>query len=125
MWNHSFSFCPFRVQTNDHQAGCTLQLSTTIRCYTQELRPLLRDNDFFQCPQTGIKIDLKTSNQLEFLLTPLLRVQDEFEIAINIWPTVKGIASPLSRVESSVGADMVKIAKEIRNSITEIILVLE
>lgn len=116
------SYCPFRVQTHDHQAGCTLQLGKTIKCYTQERRPLLRKENFFVCPKTGIRINFKCFNQLETLLNPLMRIQDEYEIAINVWPTLQGIANPKNTAETLMGNDMVGLARQIENDLSEIIL---
>jgi hypothetical protein len=122
MSSNSRSYCPFRVQTHDHQAGCTLQFGKNINCYTQERRPLLKKGNFFVCPKTGIQIDFKTFNQLETLLNPLMRIQDEYEIAINVWPTLKGIANPRNTAETLMGNDMVGLAKQIESELSEIIL---
>ena len=79
------SYCPFRVQTPDHQAGCTLQLGLDAKCYTQEKRPLRWKNNFYICLIINIRITIEIFNQLEILLDPLMRMQDEYEIAINVW----------------------------------------
>jgi hypothetical protein len=115
------SYCPFRVQTDNHQAGCTLQFGKTIDCYTQERRPLLRKKDFFMCPKTGIKIAITLFKQLETLMSPLMRIQDEYEIAINVWPTIKGIANPKNITQTLMGADMVDLARKIDHTLAEII----
>lgn len=116
------SYCPFRVQTHNHQAGCTLQFGKTIECYTQERRPLLRKKDFFVCPKTGIHFAFKLFNQLETLLNPLMRIQDEYEIAINVWPTLKGIANPKNAADTLMGNNMIDLARQIENKLSEIIL---
>ena len=116
------SFCPFRVQTPDHQAGCTLQFGLDTKCYTQESQPLIRRDDFFICPKIGIHISFKTFYQLEALLNPLMRMQDEYEIAINVWPTLKGIANPRNAAETLLGNDIVELAKHIQDELSEIIL---
>ena len=118
----SNSFCPFRVQTPDHQAGCTLILGLNARCYTQERRPLIRKHNFFICPILGIHLGLKLYDQLEIFLNPILRIQDEFEISINIWPTLKGIANSQGTVESHSGMNLVGMAQMIQESLNEIIL---
>ncbi len=115
------SYCPFRVQTPDHQAGCTLILGLNARCYTQEERPLMRKYNYFFCPILNIRLSIELYNQLELFLEPILRIQDEFEIAINIWPTLKGLASTLN-AESRVGVNLVKSAKIIQNALDEIVL---
>ncbi|MFW9903021.1 MAG: hypothetical protein ACFFFH_01695 [Candidatus Thorarchaeota archaeon] len=115
------SYCPFRVQTHNHQAGCTLQFGKMIECYTQEKRPLLRKNDSFICPKMSIKIAIKLFNQLETLLGPLMCIQDEYEIAINVWPTIKGIANPKNITHTLMGTDMVELAKQIDQTLAEII----
>ena len=117
----SHSFCPFRIQTPDHQAGCTLLLGLNIRCYTQERRPLIRKHNFFMCPILGIHLGLELFNQLEIFLQPILRIQDEFEIAINVWPTLKGIANSLSTAKSLTGINIVKSAKMIQEAVNKII----
>ena len=122
MSSNTRSYCPFRVQTHDHQAGCTLQVGKAINCYTQERRPLLRKEKWFTCPKTGIHIDFKTFNQLETLLNPLMRIQDEFEIAINVWPTLKGIANPRNTAETLMGNDIIGLARQIEDELSEIIL---
>ncbi len=119
------SYCPFRVQTPDHQAGCTFQLGVAIKCYSQENRPLLRKNKGFYCPQMGLRITFKTFQQLNSLLCPLMQIQDEFEIAINVWPTMKGLANPIRPVDTLMGNDMVRLAKQIYTDATELILELE
>ena len=118
----SQSFCPFRVQTPDHQAGCTLQLGLNATCYTQERRPLIKKNNYFICPILGIHLDLELFNKLETFLEPILKIQDEFEIAINVWPTHKGIANSLTTAESLSGINIVKLAKSIQEALSEIIL---
>ena len=122
MFDKLCSYCPFRVQTHDHQAGCTLQFGKTIKCYTQERRPLLRKENFFVCPKTGIHIDFKTFKQLEALLNPLMRIQDEYEIAINVWPTLKGIANPKNTAKTLMGNDLIGLARQIEDDLSEIIL---
>ena len=122
MISKSQSFCPFRVQTPDHQAGCTLQQGLTARCYTQERRPLFKKNNSFICPILGIHIDLELFDKLESFLEPILEIQDEFEIAINVWPTLKGIANSLATAESSIGINLVELAQFIQKALDEIVL---
>ena len=118
----SRSFCPFRVQTPDHQAGCTLQLGVTVKCYTQQNQPLIRRGDCFICPIVGIHLDLELFSHLKIFLEPILRIQDEYEISINIWPMLKGIAESPSPSETLVGIHMVKLAISISEALNEIIL---
>jgi hypothetical protein len=118
----SQSFCPFRVQTPDHRAGCTLQLGLNATCYTQEKRPLIKKNNCFICPILGIHLNLELFNRLETFLEPILKIQDEFEIAINVWPTLKGIANSLPTAESHSGINIVNLAKYIQDALNEIIL---
>lgn len=115
------SYCPFRVQTHDHQAGCTLQFGKTITCYTQERRPLHKRKNCFVCPIMNIHIDFETFNHLETLLNPLMRIQDEYEIAINVWPTLKGIANLKNTATTLLGNDLVELAKQIEDELSEII----
>ncbi len=115
-------FCPFRVQTPDHQAGCTLLFGLNARCYTQEKRPLIRRNNDFICPIMSIHLSLNVYDQLEHFLEPILRIQDEFEIAINIWPTLKGLASSFYNAESHHGVNLVELAKIIQDALDEIVL---
>ncbi len=122
MIEKSDSFCPFRVQTPDHQAGCTLLIGLNARCYTQERRPLIRKFNFFICPILGIHLGLELCNQLTLFLKPILQIQDEFEIAINVWPTLKGIANSQGTAESLSGANLVELAISIQEALNEIIL---
>ena len=119
------SYCPFRVQTPDHQAGCTLQLGLDAKCYTQEKRPLRWKNNFYICLIINIRITIEIFNQLEILLDPLMRMQDEYEIAINVWPTVKGIANPKKAAETIMGNEMVILAKQIQDELSDIALDLD
>jgi hypothetical protein len=116
------SYCPFRIQTPDHQAGCTLRFGLNSRCYTQEKRPLIRKNNYFVCPILDIHISIELFNQLELFLKPILRIQDEFEISINVWPTLKGVANSLGTAESLGGLTAVKSAKFLQEMLDEIIL---
>lgn len=119
------SYCPFRIQTHDHQAGCTLKFGKTNRCYTQENRPLLLKRNFFVCPITGVKIGFLAFNRLESIFNPLIRIQDEYELAINVWPTLKGIAHPKNRADTLMGTDMVNLARQVEAEVSNIILELE
>jgi hypothetical protein len=49
-------------------------------------------------------------------------MQDEFGIAINVWPTLKGIANSLTRAESLIGINMVELTKFIQEAMDEIVL---
>ena len=119
------SYCPFRIQTYDHQAGCTLKFGKTNRCYTQENRPLIRKKNTFVCPIMGVKIGFLAFNRLESIFNPLVKIQDEYELAINVWPTLKGIAHPKNRADTLMGNDLVDLARQIEFEISEIILELD
>ena len=73
----------------------------------------------------GLRITVKTFHHLNALLDPLMQIQDEYEIAINVWPTLKGLANPIRPVDTLMGNDMVRLAKQIYNDATELILELE
>lgn len=125
MSNEVRSYCPFRIQTHDHQAGCTLRFGKTNRCYTQENRPLWLKDGFYVCPIEGIKIDLLTFSQLESIINPLTKIQDEFELAINVWPTLKGIADPRNEAKTIMGNDLVELARQIETEMSRVILELD
>jgi len=69
----------------------------------------------------NIHIDFEAFNHLETLLNPLMRIQDEYEIAINVWPTLKGIANPKNTATTLLGNDLVELAKQIEDELSEII----
>lgn len=121
MYDDSQSYCPFRVQTPDHQAGCTLLYGST-GCYTQNHQPLKKEKNHYTCPKTGIRITSEISHHLQNLLIPLFNVQDEYEISINVWPILKGIAHPKYIAKSLKGNDMTMLAQQLENEIQEIIL---
>ena len=114
-------YCPFRVQTESYEAGCSLQYGTSTNCYSQGVRPLIFHEEQFFCPKMMIKIDLETYNMVETLIKPLLKMQDEDEISMNLRPVILGLSHPKINAETILGNDLVVMARKVAKSLEEIV----
>ncbi len=117
----NMGWCPFRIERYDFQAGCVLQLGKDALCYSQDIRPLIKHGDQFFCPLLRFKLSKKTYHEIELLLAPLLKVQDEHNTGVNVWPMLVGWANPKYEAITIQGKELQKLSTQVREELEEII----
>lgn len=124
-------FCPFRVEKRNYQAGCVLIIGKDSLCYSQDNRPLfqIKEKDsgekFYHCPLLKFHISEKTYHEIEQVLAPILAVQDEANIGINLWPIFSDqskITNPKASLKTKKGRQMNKLSNQVREELQEIVL---
>ena len=115
-------FCPFRILVGDFQAGCVAQMGKDSLCYSQDVRPLLPQNNHFFCPLMNITISNETYQYLERILTPLLEIQDVENTGISIWPLLSSNSFIWKhRAITDEGKEMEALIVKLREILEEII----
>ncbi|MFX0122346.1 MAG: hypothetical protein ACFFAE_01830 [Candidatus Hodarchaeota archaeon] len=115
-------FCPFRILVADYQAGCVAQMGKDTLCYSQDARPLLRQNSHYFCPLMNITISNEIYQYLERILTPILEIQDEESTGISVWPLLSSNSFIWKhRAITEKGKEMEKLIEKLRYILEEII----
>ncbi len=117
----SLGWCPFRIERHDFQAGCILQLGKDTLCYSQDVRPLIRQGNHYFCPLLNFTLSSKTYHEIELLLAPLLKVQDEHNTGINVWPMLYGWSNPKYEAVTIQGKELQKLSVLVREELEKII----
>ncbi|MFW9853460.1 MAG: hypothetical protein ACFFFG_00270 [Candidatus Thorarchaeota archaeon] len=117
----SRGLCPFRIQLPDFQSGCVLQLKKEATCYTQDLRPLMHQNNQYTCPLLGVRIDEKLYAKIEILVDQVLAIQTDDEICSNCWPMLSGIAR-MKNSETLQGLELEQLAEEVTDRLQDIVM---
>jgi hypothetical protein len=95
-------YCPFRISTENFQAGCVLQLGGKILCYSQEQRPLLSQDEGFFCPKVKFTLSPDTYAEIEQITHMILTIQDTDNTCYNLWPMLTGVANPKHSVKTEI-----------------------
>ncbi|MFW9777583.1 MAG: hypothetical protein ACFFE8_01935 [Candidatus Heimdallarchaeota archaeon] len=116
-----FGFCPFRVEYESFRAGCKLQIKTL--CYSQHARPLLQmdDKPGYQCPVLHFTLSAGTYEEIESIIHKILKIQDEENTALNIWPMLSGVANPKHKSTTPEGKGIQQLSKKVRDELEQII----
>ena len=83
-------YCPYRIQMQDLTVGCTVREKKVISCYSQELQPLISQNEEFYCPKQHITISQEIYIEIEEIINRLITIQDRESISYNLRPILKG-----------------------------------
>jgi len=117
-------FCPFRVEKRDYRAGCALRLGKGALCYTQEIRPLIRQSGastYFYCPLLRFTLSREIYQDIELFAADILKIQDEEATGINLWPMLLGMANPKNKSVTGAGKEMEKLSSHVREKLEEIV----
>jgi len=125
-------FCPFRVAKPGFQAGCVLQLGKDAFCYTRDQRPLIQreiegpEKYYYTCPLvTKLELSPETYKEIEQVVSTILIVQDENELAMNLWPIFcrdSKITFPTKELVTDKGKEISHLSKRVREELQDIVL---
>ena len=124
-------FCPSRIEKRNFQAGCVLIIGKDSLCYSQDIRPLFvmkeiqSGEKIYHCPLLKFHITEKTYKEIEQILDPILAIQDEENIGINLWPIFSDqskITNPIITLKTKKGRQMMKLSNHVREELQQIVL---
>ncbi len=121
MSTENLGFCPFRIQKRNFESGCVLQLGKDALCYSQDLKPLQQTHDGMHCPLLEFSVSMEIYECIEQLITPIMFIQDEQEIAMNLWPILTGMAKPKINATSEEGRELQERSQKLRGELEKII----
>lgn len=121
----SQGFCPFRVEVSDFQAGCVLRMGTESTCFTQDIKPLLSQDEGYFCLLLKFNLSQEMYLAIERLIELVLTIQDSENTGINIWPIVKGLSKMKYQATTPEGKEIEEICQKIKAELEEIVLDLE
>lgn len=124
-------YCPFRVAMPGFQAGCVLQFGDSF-CYTRDQRPLIQHETeepqkfYYTCPLvTKLDLSRETYQEIDQIISQILIVQDEHELAMNLWPIFcrdSKITFPTNESVTDKGKEISHLSKKVREELQDIVL---
>ncbi|MHA1967297.1 MAG: hypothetical protein ACW964_05805 [Candidatus Hodarchaeales archaeon] len=87
---NSHGYCPYRIQTRRSQVGCAIRKEKEELCYSQEIKPMIYQNEGFYCSKHQVKISKDIYIKIEKIIDTIVTMQGvESTICYNLWPMMK------------------------------------
>jgi hypothetical protein len=79
------------------------------------------DKPGYQCPVLHFALSESTYEEIESIVKQILKIQDEENTALNLWPMLSGVANPRHKSITPEGKGMQQLSKKVRDELEQII----
>lgn len=79
------------------------------------------DKPGYQCPVLHFTLSAGTYEEIESIIHKILKIQDEENTALNIWPMLSGVANPKHKSTTPEGKGIQQLSKKVRDELEQII----
>ncbi len=89
------------------------------------MKEMINGEKIYHCPLHKFHLTEKTYKEIEQVLDPILAIQDEENIGMNLWPIFSDqskITNPNINLKTKKGRQMMQLSNQVRKELQQIVL---